>query len=141
MRIPHREDEYDDLAEEQLFAAEREHFYNLTEETTEVVFNESINNADVPSSMSAGILTRDKLKQPWEEACARADNLGDDAVSELESALKKFAAFCNDKSCEDMVIDDDHDGAIIPATGAKYTGSAHRIKNTHHMPASSNFKG
>ena len=58
------EDDYDEITEDALFVKERDYFYGLTQESTEVAFEESINNADIPLSMSAGILTRDKLKQP-----------------------------------------------------------------------------
>ena len=138
---PSSGDENDEIMEENMFAEERDYFYGLTEETTELIFDESINNSDLPASMSAGIHTRDKLKQPWEEACALADNLGIEAATKLEMALKKFSAFCNDKNSMVTNVDDDRDGVIVPATGARYKGTAKRIYNTHHMPGSTNFKG
>ena len=132
--------ENDEIMEDKMYAKEREYFYGLTQENTELIFDESINNSNLPTSMSRGILTRNKLKQPWEEACALADNLGIEAATELEMALKKFSKFCNDKSSMIRNNDEDRDGVIVPATGAKYKGTATRIMNTHHMPASANFK-
>ena len=138
---PSAGDENEDIMQEKMFAEERDYFYGMTEESTELIFDESINNSDLPKSMSAGISTRDKLKQPWEEACALADNIGVEAATELEMTLKRFSAFCNEKNHTVTNDGDDCDGVIVPATGARYKGTRRRIFNTHHMPASSNFKG
>ena len=58
---PSSGDKNDEIIEKKMFAEERDYFYGLTEETTELIFDESINNSDLPASMSAGIHTRDKL--------------------------------------------------------------------------------
>ena len=45
-------DECDERIEEQMLEKERNHFYGMTQESTELMFDESINNADIPLSMS-----------------------------------------------------------------------------------------
>jgi len=67
--------------------------------------------------------------------------LGHDAVAQLEATLGKFVSFCNARTCNKMAVLEATAGAIVPATGAKYIGNVKRIKNTHSMPASGNFKG
>jgi len=122
----------DDNDEE--FLNDRNYFYGLTQESTELVFNESINNAEIPLSMAGGMRTRDKLKQAWEEACANADDIGLSAVTELELSLKRFSTFCNEKMHDSSDNEeDDSVGRVVPMTQAKYKGREKRIYNTHHM--------
>ena len=49
---------------------EMKFFYDLTNESIESKFNESINNANIPMPMTAGIHTQDTLKPSWSEACS-----------------------------------------------------------------------
>ena len=122
----------DDNDEE--FMNDRNYFYGLTQESTELVFNESINNVDIPFLMAGGMRTRDKLKQAWEEACANADDIELSAVTELELSLKRFSTFCNEiMHVSSDNEEDDSVGRVVPMTQAKYKGGEKRIYNTHHM--------
>ena len=94
------EDEYDQETEEEMLELERKYYYDLTNESIELKFNESINNANIPRSMIAGIHTRDTLKQAWYEACSMADDIGHVATVEFEASLKRFTSFCNAKGAE-----------------------------------------
>jgi hypothetical protein len=51
-------------------------------------------------STSHNIITRDALKQLWEESCSEADNLGAEAAKELEKHLILFRQYCNGRMRE-----------------------------------------
>ncbi len=65
------------------------------------LFSESIMNTDF--STSHKVITRDALKQLWEESCSEADNLGVEATKELEKLLILFRQYCNGRKRE-MII-------------------------------------
>jgi hypothetical protein len=76
---------------------------------------------------------RDSLKQMWEENCARADNIGLDAVKKLESTMNEFSNRCNEWSRKNDLLMQHGKCKNIPMTQGQYQGTAKRIFNTHHM--------
>ena len=94
------------------------------------IFSAFISNAEFEiGDNSSSRLARESLKQLWEESCSVADNLGTVGVKELERHLILFRKFCNESNKSTT----DTEGKNIPMTQAKYTSTAKRINNTHHM--------
>jgi len=82
--------------------------------------------------MTAGIHTRDTLKQAWSEACSMADDIGRVATVELEASLKSFTSFCNAKGTEKKDKKECDMGKMVPMTKGKYKGTSDCVYNTHH---------
>jgi hypothetical protein len=95
------------------------------------LFNESIINTDF--STSHNIITRDALKQLWEESCSEADNLRVEATKELEKHLILFRQYCNGRKREILPTTKRNSQVNILMTQGRYTGRADRVFNTHHM--------
>ena len=62
-----------------------------------------------------------------------ADNLGPDAVKELEKYLLNFRKYFNGKKQSSSVHCNSNAGKNVPMTQGKYTGNVKRLYNTHHM--------
>jgi len=126
----------DEDGEYDLFDEQIRTFNAGTTEASETMFDCSINNSSLPEAAKAGVRTRDLLKQQWEEACEMADNLGEDAVKELEECVAAFRTFCNITSRgESPTAEVDSKGRrrYVPMTQGKYQGSTKRVYNTHNM--------
>jgi hypothetical protein len=95
------------------------------------LFSESIMNTDF--STSHKVITRDALKQLWEESCSEADNLGVEATKELEKHLILFRQYCNGRKREMLPTTKGNSQVNIPMTQGQYTGRADRVFNTHHI--------
>ena len=105
-------------------------------------FSASIENSHFDKENN--FMAQNALKQLWEECCAEADNLGRvEGVQKLEHHLKLFLGACNrtNASLTNSAINSlsnkapsiNQFGRNIPMTHGKYSGSAKRLFNTHHM--------
>jgi len=103
------------------------------------LFSDSIQNCDFNlNDNSTHVTARLSLKQLWEEACADADNIGPDGVSELEKHLILFRKNCNKQNSSKVnstkgCTDTESSGKTIPMTRGVYKGNIDRVFNTHHM--------
>ena len=104
------------------------------------LFSDSIQNCDFNlNDSSTHVYARLSLKQLWEEACADADNIGPDGVSELEKHLILFCKYCNKQNSTKVDstkggTDTESSGKNISMTHGVYKGkNIDRVFNTHHM--------
>ena len=67
---------------------------------------------------------RDNHKQMWEENCARADNIGLDAVKKLESTMNEFSNWRNKWSRKNDLLVQHGKCKNIPMTQGQYKGTA-----------------
>jgi hypothetical protein len=95
------------------------------------LFSESIMNTDFFTSHN--IITKDALKQLWEESCSEADNLRVVATKQLEKHLILFRQYCNGRKREILTNTKENCQVNIPMTQGGYTGRADKVFNTHHM--------
>jgi hypothetical protein len=84
-------------------------------------------------STSHNVITRDALKQLWEECCSKPDNLGVEATKKLEKHLILFRQYCNGRKREILITTKENCWVNIPMTQGQYTCRADRVFNTHHM--------
>lgn len=95
-----------------------------------MMFEECLENAVLPEAMSSQVKTRERLGQNINEACDLADNIGTEAMQELETRLKDFREWClghpNYKGRGEGRNN-------VPMTGATYQGTRERNYNTHDM--------
>ena len=137
----HSQDSYDmdtdpnDDVDENFFEERRQALFKSISHTCEQMFDVSISNSALPESARSGVRTRDALKQPWEEACDAADGIGWEATRKLESMLDDFREWCNVTRSVNEQGNSQGSGSrrAIPMTQGKYTGTADRVYNTHHM--------
>lgn len=96
----------------------------------DMMFSESVNDADLPTALSVGSKARETLKQPLEEVCGMADQFGEDALKYLCSGINDIRVGMM-RRWGDKPGDIGGSGTRLMTT-VKHTGKA-RVKVTTSM--------
>jgi len=101
-----------------------------TGQCTNQKYSESILDTDFPSELAASLKTRDMLNKKMEDCFAAADQIREEAKTELGRRLDDFQNWCASKfQCDN----NETTTKIVPMTNSRYNGTAKRVFNTHHM--------
>ena len=121
--------------EDELGALFSEMMSELQESTPQefsAVFNESMQNADVPNVDGKRVGSRDSLRPLANTAYDLADKLGEDGSTQLEHVLSEFNSWCATKLARKEKSSHEK-RKYVCLSQQSYEGTSKRVFNTHHM--------